>query len=148
MSLRQKSLLVNISLVFGILMFGLLLTSFVYRVWIAPPIDAELNGNTPLEKIIQVNVLNATGVPGLANDVRKYLRDRGFDVVEVDNNTNTINNTVIFDRVGDKIATHKLAYALGINEKMIKLDVDSTLYLKASIIIGKDYKTLKPFDFE
>lgn len=146
MSNKSKSLIVNFSLISSIIILGILLTSFVFRVWISPPVDSELEGDTPLEKIIQVNVLNATGKPGLANNIRIYLRDRGFDVVEVDNYSQLSNKTIIYDRVGDRIATHKLAYALGVKDTLIIPEIDSSLYLKATIIVGKDYKSLKPFN--
>lgn len=146
MSFKNKSIIVNISLIFSIIILGILLSSFVFRVWISPPVDSELKGNTPLEKIIQVNVLNATGQQGLANKVRIYLRDRGFDVVELDNSKEIHDKSIILDRVGDKIASHKLSYALGIRDSLINTQIDSNLYLKATIIIGKDYQNLKPFN--
>lgn len=145
MGKSNKSILINISLISSLFVLVILLSSFVFRVWISPPVDAELEGNTPLEKIIQVNVLNATGKPGLANDVRRYLRNRGFDVVEVDNYPEISKNSKIIDRVADKISTHKLSYAIGIPDSLISLEIDSSLYLKASIIIGQDYKELRPF---
>lgn len=146
MSLKNKSLFVNTLLIFSTIILGILLSSFVFRVWISPPINSELNGNTPLEKIIQVNILNATGQKGLANKVRIYLRDRGFDVVELDNSKELYKKSIILDRVGDKIASHKLSYALGIKDSLINTQIDSNLYLKATIIIGKDYQNLKPFN--
>lgn len=146
LSLKSKSIFVNISLILSTIILGVLLSSFIFRVWISPPIDSTLKGNTPLEKIIQVNVINATGQQGLANKVRIYLRDRGFDVVELDNSKEIFKKSIILDRVGDKISSHKLSYALGIRDSLISTAIDSNLYLKATIIVGKDYQSLKPFN--
>jgi hypothetical protein len=39
----------------------------------------------------------------------------------------------------------KTAKALGIADSLRVLRIDSTLYIRASVVIGKDYRTLKPF---
>ena len=52
----------------------------------------------------------------------------------------------MIDRIGDPVSARKVAYALGIREERIETDIDSTLYLRATVIIGDDYRSLRPFE--
>ncbi len=123
--------------------------SLAARYLIAPPIESQLDAETPkfsAEEAIQVQVLNACGVSGLAAKARDYLRKRGFDVVEIGNYKEYCDTSFVIDRVGDIKSARKTAYAMGINENSITTDIDSSMYLRCAVVIGKDYKTLKPFD--
>lgn len=102
---------------------------------------------TPLVgDIIQVEVRNACGVDGLAGNVTAYLRDRGFDVVEFGNHTTTdLPQSLIIDRVGDLASARKVARVLGLPEDRVRQDIQPDYYLDASVLIGKDYPHLAPF---
>ena len=65
--------------------------------------------------------------------------------MHIDNysDTNQI-RTFLFDRVGDSVSARKLAYALGIEDSMVRREIDTEEYVKADIVIGKDFKQLKP----
>ena len=94
---------------------------------------------------IQVNVLNGSGRSRIAMRFTDFLRARKFDVVHIDNYKDTnVNKTFIIDRVGDSASSKKLAYALGVEESLIQRDIDTEEYVKADIIIGKDFSRLKP----
>ncbi|MFM7341018.1 MAG: LytR C-terminal domain-containing protein, partial [Bacteroidota bacterium] len=63
-----------------------LLYVLIDKVFINPPITAIV----PIEKrrtvsdvYIQINIINATGIQGLAKKAMNFFRDRGFDVVEI-----------------------------------------------------------------
>ena len=73
---------------------------------------------------IQVNVLNACGEDGLASQARRYLRARGFDVVEIGNYKETIEKSRVVDRLGDIRSAQKLAYTMGIEDSLIHRDID------------------------
>lgn len=96
-------------------------------------------------EMIQVSVLNGCGVKGLASKVRDYLRDKGFDVVDVGNYSDNVKFSFVIDRVGDTLSAKKLAKVMGIPEYKIIHDIDSSLYLRCSIVIGSDYQNLKTF---
>lgn len=103
---------------------------------------AELVGD-----IIQVEVRNGCGVDHLAARTTQFLRDRGFDVVEVGDHTSfDVQHSRVIDRVGDIETAKRVAAALNIPEERVVQDVQPALYLDASVIIGHDYERLEPFD--
>lgn len=148
--------LMSSSIIFSSVVMGLMsiivvamLSSFISRVFISPPVDptldADIQRNTAQE-VIQVSVLNAAGAQGIATKAKNYLRSRGFDVVEIGNFDKTVSKSCIIDCVGDLRSAMKVAYALGINDSLVVTKVDSNLFLRSSIILGMDYQELKPFN--
>lgn len=120
-----------------------LLSSFVDSSLFNKPDVASLpkeSSRRTFEEVIQINVLNGCGQQGLAGRVQKGLRRMGFDVVEVGNFEQTIDQTIIIDRLGDRKSAYKLAHTLGIDEKFIFTEIDSSLYIRASLVLGSDYK--------
>lgn len=96
--------------------------------------------------IIQVEVRNGCGVSSLAAEATRYLRHRGFDVVDVGDHTSfDVAQSMVIDRVGNLAAARKVARAMGIPEDRVVQDLKPEYYLDASIIIGKDYRSLTPF---
>ncbi len=127
----------------------LFLSSFLFKWMAAKPIDATIDSDIrkrSLEEVIQVNILNACGEPGAASEVMHYLRRMGFDVVEIGNYGKTLDNSIVIDRVGDRNSAEKIAYALGVDGDEITTKIDSSLFLRCTIVIGDDYKSLKLFD--
>jgi len=111
-----------------------------------PASDSEKNlGKLANNEMIQVSVLNGCGVKGLAGEVRDYLRDKGFDVVDVGNFNKSVNSSFVIDRMKDTSSSKKLAKAMGLPETKIVFNIDSSMFLRSSIILGSDYKKLKPF---
>jgi hypothetical protein len=122
--------------------------SFSFRMMNPPP-DPTIAENTMKvteQEVIQINVLNANGMSGVASSTKNYLRSMGFDVVSVGNYNKVVEKSIIIDRVGDALSARKVAYALGISDSLVIRDVDSTLFVRSSVILGLDYKTLKPFN--
>jgi len=106
-----------------------------------PAEPAESNGD-----IIQVEVRNGCGVSGLAEGMRQFLRQEGFDVVEVGNHSSFNQaKTLVVDRVGNLEAARRVAASLGLSEERVKQELRQDYFLDASIIIGQDYATLVPF---
>ena len=98
-------------------------------------------------KVIQVSVKNGCGVSGLAGELTHYLRDRGFDVVEVGDYTSFNQEySFIYDRIGDLESARKLASAVGLPEDRVIQKIDIEEYHDATLVIGKDYTTLTPFN--
>ena len=137
----------NVALVALGLFVMVLLYSFITRS-VAPRSDAAREDNPTglVGDVIQVEVRNGCGVEGLAAEVRHYLHDRGFDVVEVGDHTSfDQQQTLVIDRVGDPEAARKLAVALGVPVEQVVREVREEYFLDASVIIGHDYHTLVPF---
>jgi hypothetical protein len=137
---------VNYTIIFLLSLVSLLmLTSFINRI-ANPPVDVNIDEEIykfRAEEVIQVNVLNACGKNGLAAKTEIFLRDVGFDVVEIGNYNVKLNNSIVIDRVGDEKSAKKVAYALGIKDDNIITKIDSSLYLRASVILGNDFSKLK-----
>lgn len=115
----------------------------------APRVDParEANPAQLIGQIIQVEVRNGCGISGLAARTTMYLRRRGFDVVEVgDHTTFDEEYSIVIDRVGDLASATKVANALGIPEERIEQDIRPDYFLDASVVIGKDFETLRPFE--
>ncbi len=101
--------------------------------------------NQPNQKI-QLDVQNGTTENGVASKFTEYLRRKGIDVVEMGNyKSGDINKTMIIDRCGDINKSKKVAAALGVSERNIIQQLNSSLYLDVTVLIGKDFNELNPY---
>ena len=95
---------------------------------------------------IQLDIQNGTGENGVAAKFMEYLRKNEAEVVEMGNyKSKDIERTLIIDRSGDKNKAKRVAAMLGVNEKNIIQQMNNSLYLDVTVVIGKDFKELKPF---
>lgn len=137
----------NVSIVVIGLTAVFLLYSLVARS-VLPRTDAvrEVNPAELVGDILQLEVRNGCGVSGLAATATLFLREHGFDVVEVGDHARfDVEYSTVIDRVGDVEAARKVAAALGIAETQVQQEVRPDLYLDATVILGKDYASLRPF---
>ncbi len=138
----------NLSLVVLGLTAAVLLYAFTMRL-ATPRADPARDTTVPthlIGDIIQVEVRNACGVAGIAARTRGYLRTHGFDVVEVGDHTSMdLERSVVIDRIGDLQAAKNVARALGIAEENVIQDIRESYYLDASVLLGKDFESLRPF---
>ncbi len=111
----------------------------------ADPVREQSSGPL-IGDIIQVEIRNGCGISGLAEEMTKFLRKKGFDVVEVGNlDSFEQEYSMVYDRIGDLESAKKLASAVGLPADRVVQEIKLDEYLDASIIIGKDYATLIPF---
>lgn len=95
---------------------------------------------------VQLDVRNGTGEDGVAKLFADYLRDQGYDVVEMGNYvTEDQDKSLILDRTGNTKNCTKVASVLGISDKNVIQQINDELYLDATVVIGKDYKELTPY---
>jgi hypothetical protein len=116
---------------------------------------ADKNGPTgePVkQKRIQVEVLNACGVKGLAIKFTEFLRDKGFDVVNHDNYVRGgkidwgLKKTTVLDRVSlNKENAAKVGEVLGVDQRQIQPQLDDSPKLQVTLLLGRDYKKLKSY---
>lgn len=88
----------------------------------------------------RVQVFNASRRAGMARAATDRLRDAGFDVVEfgtlrVDE---PADSSVVLDRTGDPTIARAIAQRLGI--AAVRSEPDSTLFVDATVRIGKDWE--------
>lgn len=95
---------------------------------------------------IQLDVQNGTDENGIAGLFTEYLRKNGVDVVESGNfRASDQEKTIVIDRSGDNRKAKKVAGILGVNSKNIIQQINKSLYLDVTVVIGKDFKELKPY---
>ena len=144
---RLKTFL-NILIVLMVVVVIVLFGSFVNQMFFTEQIDSTVfqrNDGVETEKRIQISILNACDVNGLASNAKMYLFRRNFDVLDVGNYDSIVSMSFIIDRVGNTLASGKVASAMGIADSLIITEIDSSLYLMNTVVIGKDYRELKPF---
>jgi hypothetical protein len=137
----------NIGLVGAGLILAILLVSLVTRLG-SPKAETQrvYNPEGLLGEIIQVDVRNGIGESGLAGQMTDFLRDSGFDVIEHgDHNSFDVDSTVVLDRIGNLDAAYQVALALGIPRDKVRSEERADLYLDVSVIIGSDYRKVRPF---
>jgi hypothetical protein len=144
---RVRNGLLNAALLVGGLALMILLYGLVTRTLVPPASPERPDASTELVgTIIQVEVRNGAGVDHLAAEATHFLRERGFDVVDVGNyETFQQERSIVIDRVGDPAAARKVAEALGLPPSRVRQDIRRQYYLDASVVIGRDYKQLRPF---
>lgn len=87
---------------------------------------------------VRVEVLNASGVPGLAAKGRTVLRDRGFDVVYVGNARGFAPDTsLVLDRVGRMEVARSVADQMEIPRVYAR--PDSNVFVDVTVVLGKDW---------
>jgi hypothetical protein len=86
----------------------------------------------------QVQVLNGSGVPELAQRAAAALRARGLDVVQVGNaDSQNYTHTLVLQRRGHQGVARQVAGALGSGRVLQQLD--ATLLVDVTVVLGRDY---------
>jgi len=95
---------------------------------------------------IQIGILNGCGASGVGQTVTEFARGLGYDVVEMRNYKNfDQDESLVIDRTGKLDAARGLAARLGIDQKNVVQEISREYYVTASIVIGKDYRRLRPW---
>lgn len=91
----------------------------------------------PTERV-RVEVLNASGVPGLARRGTDVLRDGGFDVVSYGNAPGFApDSSLVLDRVGRMELARSVADAIHIPRVYAR--PDSNVYVDVTVVLGRDW---------
>lgn len=103
-----------------------------------PPAPVE-----PVKKY-QVEVLNGTGIKGLAQKLTDSLRAHGFDVVKTSNfESRDVSESFVINRSGKGEAAKRVAELLGI--KKIVPQTTPDLMLDVTVVLGHDFRKLTIF---
>ncbi|MEQ9266879.1 MAG: LytR C-terminal domain-containing protein [Balneolaceae bacterium] len=96
-----------------------------------------------ISEIIQIEVLNGCGIPGIANSFTGLLRKNGFDVVETGNFDHfNLEETIIISRSGVLDNAKRVASALGVKEINVLREESPDFYLDVTVVIGHDHELL------
>jgi len=126
------------------LLIFLLLALFTRVIY--PRIHAERSDieSHLISSVIQIEVLNGCGLPGIASRFTNNLRKSGFDVVDSGNFERfDVEHSFIIDRSGNSENARRVARALGIPDNRIIREVSPHFFLDASVVIGADFDDLK-----
>jgi LytR cell envelope-related transcriptional attenuator len=112
-----------------------------------PPVveEARPSAGAPVSgQRVRVEVLNASGINGLANEGRRVLRDRGFDVVEIGNAPREFgpDTSLVLDRAGSIAEAGAVADSLGLRRVVSR--PDSACVCDVTVILGKDWRAAAP----
>ena len=92
----------------------------------------------PTTPRVRVQVLNATRVRGLGRRAMLYLRDQGFDVVEVGTTTMLRDTTLVLDRSRHPEWARNVATSLG--TARVESRPDSSRYLDVTVLVGSAWR--------
>lgn len=141
---EKSTLLLNAAIGFlGFLLF-LLVFSLITRLFY-PRIMADRADQDPalISSVIQIEVLNGCGIPGLATTYTSTLRGYGFDVVETGNFDHfNVEHTLVISRSNQIENARRVARALGVDEQYIIREVSGEFYLDVTLVLGADYEKL------
>jgi len=150
-----KDILISVLIALILIANGVLIFYFVrHCAGPSQPVASEPEiPEPPPYRQLQIEVLNGCGVSGVANRFTDFLRSKTFDVVKTDNyeegpgrpNFNVI-ETVVIDRRGKKANAMRVIDALGISEGRLLEEVNEAYLIDATVIIGKDYRTVPAWD--
>lgn len=97
---------------------------------------------------VQVEVLNGCGEVGISQQVMKYLRKQGFDVVNIDNAEHfKFPETIVLDRRGEQdVSESAKAVARALGTPHVILQKNENRLVDVTAIIGKDYQELRFYE--
>ncbi|PWN05225.1 LytR C-terminal domain-containing protein [Rhodohalobacter mucosus] len=140
----QKNNLLNSAIGFLGVLLLILLAALASR-FVFPRIANERVSEDPtlISSVIQMQVLNGAGVPGLATRYTGSLRQYGFDVVETGNFDHfDVEKTLVISRNGQMENAQRVARAIGVSEQYILREESPDFYLDITLVIGADYDSL------
>jgi hypothetical protein len=106
---------------------------------------------TPIPEMIQVEVLNGCGESGIAKFLADKLREANYDVVNMGNYIEggkpkwDVELTRLIDQIGHLDKARKLGEVMGVDYAQVETFENPSPIADITIIIGKDYSTLKIF---
>jgi hypothetical protein len=147
----------NTSSVTNLLLNGIIIILFVVNIFLGYSFIQKLSlfsneeNNTKDElqplKNIQIEVLNGCGISGLAEKFTAYLRTENIDVVEYGNYYSfDVDNSIVISRTETPKNAQKVALVLGISTEKIIQQLNEEYLLDVTLIIGKDFYQLKPYN--
>jgi len=87
---------------------------------------------------VTVEVLNASGRPGLARQGALALRDAGLDVVAFGTADTSVDSTIVLVRRGDRDVGDRVASAL--NTRRVRQAPDSLPRVDVTVLLGRDWR--------
>lgn len=134
--------------VFSIFFFGLsILLCFVFSIYIKHFVNSKESSYYSSEKKEVLNgivkIYNATGVNGLAKEMKLFLKMFDIKVSATQNSNTSAAQTKLYSKPTSKDFAAFVAKLIDYQPELIS--TSDTIDVDLVIIIGSDYKLLKPF---
>ncbi len=109
--------------------------------------DLQMTGEQEQESMdIVVRILNGNGTSGVAYKLREFLLNQGFDVSETTNADHfNYEKTIVYLHSSDYSMSKKVSDKLGISNNPVLDDRSPDYPCDITIVMGKDYKQIPPF---
>lgn len=141
---KSTPLFLNTAIGFLGVLLLILIVSLITRI-VFPRIENQraLEQSEFVTNIIQLEVLNGCGVPGMATRYTDKIREFGFDVVETGNFDHfNVENSFILSRSGSIENAYRVAQAIGVDQERVIIEESPDFYLDVTLVIGADYENL------
>jgi len=114
---------------------------------ITPSYLEEIQPQKLSSQQLKVEVLNGSGIKGIAKELTDYLRRSEIDVVYYGNFENqNITETLVIDREDNKLENAKIiGEIIGVKADRMFPQISPQRHVDVTIIIGKNYSQLKAF---
>lgn len=105
-----------------------------------------LSNNSIFLSNLNIKILNTTKVPGLAREIKNYLKIFELQKITIGNDSITIDTTIVKTSRNWYPQAKLICQIIGIDSTRILLakQYDTSAFI-ISVLIGNDYKLLKPF---
>lgn len=124
----------------GFVLIGALLAAAATATALPVRISLRRANTSPREggPRVRVQVLNTTKTRGLARRAMLYLRDQGYDVVEVGTASPVRDTTLVLDRSRHPEWARSVATSLG--TARVEARPDTSRYLDVTVLIGSSWR--------
>lgn len=140
----SENLFLNAAIGFLSILLIVLLVALSTRIIYPRIFNQRVEASSQLiSEIIQIEVLNGCGIPGIANAYTEVLRSNGFDVVETGNFDHfNLEKTIVISRSGVLDNAKRVASALGVEPVHVIREESPDYFLDVTVVIGHDYEKL------
>ncbi|MEA1986362.1 MAG: LytR C-terminal domain-containing protein [Candidatus Marinimicrobia bacterium] len=111
---------------------------------------AKLNTQEQMKKDVDVviEIINGNGVTGVCEKYKDYFTRKGVDVINVGNADNfNYKKTIIYLHTDSYKKARKISKLLGVEVNTVLEETTPAVNCDISVVLGKDYRELKPYKF-
>ncbi len=111
---------------------------------------AKLNTQEKMKKEVDIviELINGNGVSGICEKYKDFFTRKGVDVINVGNAENfNYDKTVMYLHTDSYKKARKISKLLGVEINTVLMKTTPAVNCDISIVLGKDYKELKPYKF-
>jgi len=139
-----KNIFITLQIFFGVLFFVFVLGSIYIKYIKKSNRDVEQIRPSEFDfSSFQIRIYNGTNVNGIAREMKNFLGNFDLEVESAQNFSSQVEKSKIVVSANSKKFGEYLAKLIGLAED--SLELNDSLKNYCHIILGKDYKLLKPF---